>query len=77
MPVAPLPSEADLRAMAASDLKRLAASRLAARPVHILHSRNVVNLQCLLGLIYIRSISTIGFTEKEDFVRAIIESAKL
>ena len=70
-----LPSEAELRAMGNADLKRLAASRFAASATHALCSRRHP-LLCR-SLTFRRGISTAGFAEKEDFVRALLESAKL
>jgi hypothetical protein len=76
---ASLPSEAELRAMGNGDLKRLATSRFATRNLLFcglfLHS-----LTGGCGRAHscrFRGISTSGFLEKDDFVKALMESAKL
>jgi len=37
----------------------------------------IVSTQLLVLKLFFRGISTTGFAEKEDFVRALVESAKL
>jgi hypothetical protein len=65
LPIA-LPTDAELRAMSGADLKRLAASRCG----RLLPRHAARKALC-------RGIATAGFAEKDDFVNAILESAKL